>query len=115
MLTTRRKLARPTGFEPVTVGLEGRRSDHEIISQFADSGLDRDLTSSIARKVILSIAEGKDPATEDVLSLVNSALKTPFAKAARAVIEADPSYVRARLIELAALVAAGDEVKVVAR
>ena len=89
----------------MTVGLEGRGSNHETISEFANSGLDRDLTSSIARKVILSIAEGKDPTAEDVLLLVNSALKTPFAKAARSVIEADSRYVRARLIELAAMVA----------
>ena len=63
------------------------------------------MRSSIARKVILSIADGKDPATEDVLSLVNSALNSPLAKNAEAVLNAEPIYVRARLIELAALVA----------
>ena len=62
-----------------------------------------------------SIADGKDPTAEDVLLLVNSALNSPFAKAAQAVIEAEPQYVRARLIELAALVAAEDETEAVAR
>ena len=90
---------------PLTFGLEGRGSNHETISQFANSVLDRDLTSSIARKIILSISDGKDPATEDVLLLVNTALKTRFSTAAQAVVEAEPRYVRARLIELAALMA----------
>jgi hypothetical protein len=98
---------------PLTRGLEGRRSDHEIVGDFAKTGLERDLTSSVARKVILSIAEGQDPKAEDVLLMVNSALKTPFAKAARAVIETEPRYVRARLIELAAMMATRDEAEAV--
>ena len=52
----------------------------------------------VARKIVLSIANGIDPAAEDVEALVYGALGTPFAEAARAVIEADPRYVKARLM-----------------
>ena len=84
--------------------------DLGIIKGGTDSGKSR----AIAREIILSIADGADPAAEDVLSLVNSALKTPFAKAAQAVIKAEPQYVRARLIELAAMVAQKAEVEAIA-
>ena len=40
---------------------------------------------------------------------------SPFTKASQAVLEAEPRYVRARLIELAAMVAAGDEAKAVVK
>jgi len=93
------------GLEPSTNGLRIQRSDHITIGDFGKTGLERDLTSSIARKVILSIAEGKDPKAEDVLLLVNSALNSPLSKYAEAVLNAEPKYVRARLIEPAAMVA----------
>jgi hypothetical protein len=47
--------------------------------------------------------------------LVNSALNSPLAKNAEAVLNAERNYVRARLIELAALVAQEFEAEAVAK
>ena len=76
--------------------------------------LDRRKSRAIARRIILSIAEGADSKAVDVPLAVNSALNSRFAKAAQEVIEAEPRYVRARLIELAAVVAQEAETEAVA-
>jgi hypothetical protein len=98
--------------QPATVGLEGRSATHEIVEQFGHPGLQRDFMFRIARKIILSIADGTNPPAEDVEALVSAALGTPFAEAARAVIEAKPRYVGARLIELASMLMQSFEAEV---
>jgi hypothetical protein len=64
-----------------------------------------DHSREIARRIILSIADGEDPPAEDVEALVGAVLDSPLVRAAQAVIDAEPRHVRARLIELAAMVA----------
>jgi hypothetical protein len=91
--------------EPPTIGIEGRGSDHEIIDESANRGPFGDHSRAIARRIFFSNADGEDPPVEDVEALVSAVLSSPMVKAARAVIDADPRYVRARLIELAAMVA----------
>jgi len=51
----------------------------------------------------------------DVEALIGAVLDTPLVKAARAVIDAEPRFFRARLIELAALMTRNDENEAVAQ
>jgi hypothetical protein len=92
------------GFEPPTCGSGGRRSGYDIIDEFANRGPIGDRSRGIARRILLSLADGEDPAAEDVGALIGAVLDSPLVKAARAVMDADPRFMRARLIELAAIV-----------
>ncbi|MFH1266023.1 MAG: hypothetical protein ABIK89_09860 [Planctomycetota bacterium] len=106
--------------KPSTCGSGGRGSYHDIITELANRGPNGDRSRTIARQILLSLADGTDPTAEDIEVLLSAVVDTPLAraaravlvtplvKAARAVVDADPRFIRARLIELASIVARGN-------